>query len=416
MPSVWRIFRKREERESSRDIARRQSVAESIFYRTLDSLLESPLPSDPTEAREHVLTLLHSAEVEVFGQSLDPIIGRFGRLQYDFIARHDVLPPKSQLPKESLLIARELVSAFSQGSSRTRTIARKVLQLVDQAFQAGELAQCEVLLALFDTEKETRRHNERNVFFDRYTRRLFHQRRKQLSPEKINEFRTLAHEDGDEAWVQSTLAWMSEHAGVVFASKQVDPEMAARVDRLDGAQRRAIRSVVRTGMPYERFRPIEAGANLQEIARRMTVRLVQSGPRSNMSHALEAAYFITLSTGKNESDELLFEMDPWLQQTLGVDTPTMLASIHRIARSESTLLRDALERALNEEAPRWVFSSRFTQTQIRSTINHLPHRLRDLDIQSVPEGLYDLEQFVGDLALEVPQRRLSRRLRLRRFI
>lgn len=414
---MWRIFRKRGEHSTSDTV--RRSVGEDLFYRTMENLHAEILPPDPADARERVLEILYAADLEAFGQPIDPIIGRFGRLWYDFIARHDVLPPDSQLPQESLLVARELVTAFAQGSSRTRSSARKVLQLVDQSFQSGNLALCEVLLALFDTEKETRRHNERNVFFDRYTRRMFHQRRKLLSPAEISEFRHLAH-DGhgarDEEWVRSTLSWMATHAGIVFATKQSDPEMVLRFDALSNPQRQALRSVLRIGMPYERFRPLGPDVALTEVARRMVIRLVQHGPRDNMKHALEAAYFVALSAGKNESDELLFEMDPWLAQTIGVDTPTILARVHRASRAEESLLRDALDLALNEEASRWVFASRFTTTQVGAIIESLPRRLRDLDIQSVPEGLYDLEQFVGDLAIEVPQRRLSRRLRLCRFI
>ena len=371
---VWNIFKKRGDEGT-----RKRTLGEQVFYRALDDLRLEDLPPQDVEARARAGELLHAAEAEAFG--------------------------------------RELVGAFAQGSSRTRSSARKVLQLVDQAFQSGNLALCEVLLALFDTEKETRRHNERNVFFDRYTRRMFHQRRRLLTPVEISEFRALANQHSDDnPWVRTTLEWLDNTAGVRFGARQPDPVMTTKFNRLDEEQRQAIQGQLRVRMPYERFRAITDESDLQDVTRRMITRLVQQGPRESMRHALEAAYFVALSAGKNENDELLFEMDPWLSQTVGTDAPTLLSRMHKAARADDSLLRDALDRSLNEEAARWVFSARFTDQQVASVIESLPMRLRDLDIQSVPEGVYDLEQFVGDLAIEAPQRRLSRRLRLCRYI
>lgn len=415
---MWRFFRKRGDGDATGRGDTSHTLAEILFYRALDELQSHELPEDTAEARTEVLAILHRAEEEAFEQQLSPIVGRFGRLWYDFIARHDVIPPPAQLSRESLLVARDLVAAFAQGSSRTRSSARKVLELVDQAFQEGNLALCEVLLALFDTEKETRRHNERNVFFDRYTRRMFHQRRKLLTPTEIADFRSIAIDGNDnEAWVRGTMSWMESNAAIVFGYRAPNAIMAEQFSVLSTAQQQALRSVLRIGFPYERFRSIRPNStDLHAVAQRITERLVQHGPRESMKHALEAAYFVALSAGKNENDELLFEMDPWLGQTLGVDTPTMLAKVHKATRAEENLLKDALDRALNEEASAWVFRAHFTAPDVQTVIQSLPKRLRDLDIQSVPEGLYDLEQFVGDLSIDVPQRRLSRRLRLCRYI
>lgn len=413
---VWRIFRKRGDEHLDSHGREHSTAAELVFYRTLDVLSDSPLPADPVEASERALQILHASEREVLGHSLVEISGRFGRLWYDFIARHDVLPVGHQLDPESLLIARDLVTAFSQGSTRTRAAARKVLQLVDTAFQAGNLALCEVLLALFETEAETQRHNERNVFFDRYTRRMFHQRKRLLTPALVHEFRTLAQQPVGEEWVKETLLWLSNRAGITFCTRQVDAEMTARAALVDEHSRQVLRSVMRVAIPYERFRPIDAQTMLPEVAQRMTLRMLGAGPIVHMRRTLEAAYFVALSSGKNETDELLFDLDPWLRGHLDQDSPTLLGRIHRASRTEDKLIRDAIDLALNEEAGSWVFGSRFTHQQLSSILTALPRKLRDLDLQSVPEGLYDLEQFIGDIALDVPHRRLSRRLRLCQYL
>src|SRR5699024_3642828 len=139
---------------------RRYSMGEEVFYRAMDLLRDEVLPRDPREARSEVIQILHQAEKDIFEEDLDPIPGRFARLWYDFMARHDMLPVDAQMSTQSLLLPRELVMAFAQGSSRTRSLASKVLEQMDRAFQHGNLALCEVLLELFDAEETTRRHNE----------------------------------------------------------------------------------------------------------------------------------------------------------------------------------------------------------------------------------------------------------------
>src|SRR5699024_6944367 len=97
---------------------------------------------------------------------------------------------------------------------------------------------------------------------------------------------------------------------------------------------------------------------------RTAQRIVQRGPFRSMIHTLEAAYFTALHKGKSPSDELLFELDPWMEQTIGVDGPTMLSRIHRAVRQENRLLKDAFEFALNELASQWVISSTFDEAHI----------------------------------------------------
>lgn len=413
---MWRIFRKRGDEPVGSQRRASATVGELIFYRTLDVLGDEVLPADPAAASERALHILHNAETAAFQSAVPEITGRFGRLWYDFIARHDVLPAANQLDHESLFIARDLVNSFAQRSTRTRSAARKVLHLVDNAFQAGNLALCEVLLALFEAEAETQRHNERNIFFDRYTRRMFHQRKRPLTPAAVHEFRTLSAQPFSDEWVKETLLWLSSRAGITFGTRQQDAEMVTRAARVDDHALQVLRGVMRVQLPYERFRAIDARTPLPEVAQRMTLRMLQAGPIVHMRRTLEAAYFVALSSGKNDTDELLFDLDPWLRSKIDADSPALLGRIHRASRVEDILIRDAIDLALNEEASAWVFSSRFAPEQLTNVLTALPRKLRDLDLQAVPEGLYDLEAFVGDVALEVPHRRLSRRLRLCQFI
>ena len=413
---VWRIFRKRGEGDLEPAGRHQATAGERIFYPTLEALAADELPPDAVDAGERVLQILHHAERSAFQVPMTEITGRYGRLWYDFIARHDVLPPANQLDQESLFIARELVSSFAMGSVRTRAAARKVLQLVDASFQSGNLAACEILLALFETEPETQRHNERNVFFDRYTRRMFHQRKRHLTPVDVHEFRTRASQPLGDEWVKETLTWLSSRAGITFATRQLDPEMVARAAKISDHNRNVLRSVVRLSIPYERFRAIAPETNLPEVAQRMSLRMINAGPIVHMKRTLEAAYFVALSSGRNDTDELLFDLDPWLHGQLGVNSPELLGRIHRASRTADKLIAEAIDLALNQEAGGWVFGARFTHEQIFAILTALPRKLRDLDLQSVPEGVYDLESFIGDLALEVPHRRLSRRLRLCQYI
>src|SRR5699024_7804495 len=115
----------------------------------------------------------------------------------------------------------------------------------------------------------------------------------------------------------------------------------------------------------------------------------------------------------SESDELLFDLDPWLTQTLGVDAPAMLSRIHRAVRQENRLLKDAFDVALNELASQWVIASTFDEDHITHLFNNAIQLFNHVDIQIIPEGVYDIEQFIGQLAIDQP---LRWRLRLCRYI
>lgn len=411
---MWSFLKQRSDRIAAALTKRRYSIGEEIFYRTMDLLKEEVVADDRREARAHVLSILHAAEQDIFERTLEPIPGRFSRLWYDFIARHDILPVDAQLSGASLLMARELVMAFAQGSTRTRSLAAKVLQLMDRAFQDGNLALCEVLLELFDAEEGTRRSNERNVFFDRYTRRLFHGRRRLLTPREISRFHGILEEELplEEAATQS-LAWLNNTAGIYFAAYQEDPEMRLRFDALNPSQQDALRNVLRVPMPYERFRILDESIGVALLGQRIAQRMVQRGPYRSMVHTLEAAYFTAVSKGKEESIELLFGMDPWLNDTIGVDAPMMLSRVHRAVRKENRLLKDAFDLALNEQASDWVISSTFDEKKLIKLFTNALQLLDDTDLQLVPEGVYDLEQFIGQLALNQP---IRWRLRLCRYI
>lgn len=411
---MWKFFKKRSDRLAAVLTKRRYSMGEEVFYRTMDLLREETLSSDPREARTRVVHVLHRAEKDIFEQELDPIPGRFARLWYDFMARHDMLPVEAQMSAASLLLARELVMAFAQGSSRTRSLASKVLEQMDRAFQNGNLALCEVLLELFDAEETTRRHNERNVFFDRYTRRLFHGRKKLLTPREISRFDAILEENLPlEEAGQKSLDWLNNTAGIYFRAFHEDPEMRLRYEALTPAQQDALNNVLRVNMPYERFRPLDETLGMSVIGQRIAQRIVQRGPYRSMKHSLEAAYFTALHKGKSESDELLFDLDPWLNNTIGVEAPIMLSRIHRAVRQENRLLKDAFDVALNELASQWVISSTFDEAQITHLFNNALQLFNHVDIQIIPEGVYDIEQFIGQLAIDQPVRW---RLRLCRYI
>jgi len=412
--SVWSFFKNRSDRIAAALIKCRYSMGEEVFYRAMDLLRAKDLSDDPREARSQVIDILHRAEQDIFEQSLPPIPGRFTRLWYDFMARHDILPVDAQMPASSLLLARELVMAFAQGSSRTRALATKVLEQMDAAFQDGNLALCEVLLELFDAEETTRRHNERNVFFDRYTRRLFHGRKKLLTPREIHRFHHILEEDLPfEQAGRKSLHWLNHTAHIYFGAYHEDPEMRLRFDALKPKQQDALNNVLRTPMPYERFRILDESIGIAVLGQRISQRIVQRGPYRSMLHSLEAAYFTALHKGKSPSDELLFELDPWLENTIGVDGPTILSRIHRAVRQENRLLKDAFEIGLNELASPWVISSTFDEADIIRLFTNALHLFSETDIQRIPEGVYDLEQFIGQLAIDQP---IEWRLRLCRYI
>src|SRR5699024_861944 len=123
--------------------------------------------------------------------------------------------------------------------------------------------------------------------FDRYTRRLFHGRRRLLTPREINRFHGILQEEApfEEAGKKS-LDWLNHTAGIYFGAFHEDPEMRVRFDALTPAQQDALNNVLRMPMPYERFRILDESMGISVLGQRTAQRIVQRGPFRSMIHTL----------------------------------------------------------------------------------------------------------------------------------
>lgn len=408
---VWRIFGKTAGSVISR---RDRSVGEAIIATLLNEIGDRPAPDDPVAATEAFDQALRATERDVLGPGLPELSGRFSRVWFDFVLRHDVIPRAQQVDENVLLCARELVAAFGASSNSTRGIARKLLKYVDAAFQDGRLLASEALLSLFDAEPETRRDNERNLLIERIARQTQDQRTRQISPAQQASFRALVseHQDEPDEALAQALRWLREHADIDFHLKMANAAEHKGFTAMDESWQILLRRSTRHSFPPLRFRSLDRTRTPAEALRKSFPTI---SSRPTVLQIVTLCWYLAATGTRHEFDDLLFDAEAWVQDRFGVSLPTLLSEINRAARDPQNSIIDAAERAL---ALRWPASDReLLETQdCERIVAEIPMRLRDLDLNAVPPGAYNIHAFMCDQLLAVPHRRRSRALRLARLL
>ena len=394
------------------------TLGERMSARLLDQLLAEPPPPDEDagELRRRVDRLLLDLEADILGLQPTILAGRFARLWIDFLLRHDALPAEMHLHPDDLRIPREVIVAFHRGEKHIEPLARRMLNQIDRAFREGRLMLCELLLSLFETEAATRRNNERNIFFDRRTRQISAVRRVHLLSGTVARFRahvatTLAESEG----VLPVLEWLSDHAGVRFcAPLRLEPEVQ-RWDELPEPLRTRLDTAYSGRIPTGRYR--HALVADEEWVRAELLRILsERGIRQQLATTVGAIYFVALSAGRCDFDDLLFDADAWVETWSTMRTATLLSEVHRRAHVDRLEVGKAIDDVIAEALRPDVEQDWVTPELISEALHSLHRRLRDIDLNALPAGTYDLSGVVGDTILAVPHRRLSRALRLHRLI
>lgn len=408
---VWRIFGK----TAGGVVGRRdRTVGEAIVAALLSEFAERRAPDDANAAAAIFDQALRSAERDTFGRSLTELQGRFSRVWLDFVLRHDVIPLEQQVDDEVLSCAREMVAAFSAGSNSTRAIARKLLKHVDAGFQDGRLLASEALLSLFDAEPETRRDNERNILVERIARQTQTPRTRTVSGAQLASFRELIseHQDDPEVAMTQSLRWLREHAEIDFNLLMTSAPERKAFSQLDESWQAYLKKSTRQSFPPCRYRSLERLRDPSDALRRA---LPGTNTRAAVIHLLTLCWYLAATGTRHDFDDLLFDLEPWVQEHLGSSLPSLLSDINKAARDPGSSVADAAERAVTLH---W----KLNEPQLLSAdhcarlLADLPMRLRDLDLNAVPPGAYDIQAFLCDQLLVIPHRRRSRALRLARLL
>lgn len=407
---VWNFFQRQ---LHIRSRTKAYTTTEEIFLLALRQLRNDIIPHDATSRDTLILHILCEAESQVFAIPLQPMHKRFCHLWYNFLIQHDIYPPDIQLDDEHLLLARNLVLAFSQNAPGAPRLGKQILGLVDELFQIGNLAMCEVLLELFEASPHIDRTNERNIFFDRYTRRLFDRRRKPLLKRELQTLNAISEEEDSHQKRASILTWLTDTANIQFLLRTESPALQEAYQALTTSQREAVQKTLSCECSYTRLRVMSHFDDLEQTSAQIVDRINQRGAFNIVQRTLQAAYFITLSSGRHEADSLLFDTDPWFEKTTDLKTATLLSSIHKRIRRNNNRIDQAFHHVMQESLSDKPRAMNIQTEHIASMLQALPDFIPLTDFQEVPEGLYDLEQFIGLLAMEQP---IRWRLRLCRIV
>ncbi|MEM1347843.1 MAG: hypothetical protein AAGI01_04745, partial [Myxococcota bacterium] len=136
-----------------------------------------------------------------------------GRVYLGMLIENDRLPVDLHLGMEETLLARDLLVGYFVGHQDFETKAQKLLRIVEQKFSEGQFSQARILLQLFQTDRDTRIRNDRNIFYEDMIQRLGIRRRHPVSEALQQEFEELAHPDDPSTHVNSLelLAWLDAH-------------------------------------------------------------------------------------------------------------------------------------------------------------------------------------------------------------
>lgn len=378
------------------------SYAEGMLDRVLDRFGESaPDPITLLDPLVAVGGALCDLEVED-GQSPPPEPPdrtQFVRTYTKLLLDNDRQPRALQLTAEELALPRALLQSFFTRGATMQLDATKVLRFIEQRFSSGRFGQARLLLQLFETDQQTRRNNERNLFFEEMVLRFLSVRSapahtledpdaglgKTLRANGI-QLNTLGPDQGRQA------AWKS-----------------GLEETLDDAQL----DVLLRFVPGFRWRPHWTAADplaalrdhfgeqdAREFVRQLTLRV----------------YFITLYPGATGFEYLVVKYMEWMAERFEMIPTRILPRLHR----ESTLGQISIDESLAV-----ILDELFSTTSMPlgpvdddaliAAFHATEDLLEDLDIADTAAAEYDLGGIVSYQLFEFDPGTAEALLRLNRL-
>lgn len=342
-------------------------------------------------------------------------VEEFARAWLTVLLDNDRLPPPMQLSAEELRRPRALLEAFFFSPSAVPHEAQALLRFVEGKFSAGQFSQVELLLQLFETDANTRRNNERNLFYEQMIARLMGRRQRPVAPDEAwNGLSADAALSPNEHLVQST-SWLAQHAGVrlhLLDRPATDVEAwAAAAAPLPPDLRAATLRVV----PGWRWRPVHiVPANeLTDIA---YDHVVGVSVAEHTQRLISSAYFVVLATGATGHEPLIARTVQWMSSRFDTVGTRVLPELHRRCSVEEESLSAALRQVFDSMLAAGGTTLEPEPAAAQRAINRCSELFRELDPGSIPEGDYNLGGIMMDLLLGFEHERASEALRLHRIV
>lgn len=353
------------------------TYAEGMLDRVLARLADEPADAeamlDPLVAVGDVLCRLEVEDGKTPAPD-SPDRAQFVRTYTKLLLDNDRQPRSLQLTADELALPRGLLQSFFTRGATMQLDATKVLRFIEQRFSSGRFGQARLLLQLFETDLQTRRNNERNLFFEEMVLRLLSVR---SAPAKTP--------DDPDATLGRTL----RENGIILNTLGPDRE---RVDGWRNGLSDALEDiqldVLLRFVPGQRWRPYWMG---DEPVAAVRTQLGELDLRDFVRELTLRIYFVTLYPGATGYEYLVVQFMEWMGERFQMVPTRILPRLHR----ESTLgqmgIRESLSRLLDELfANPKIDLDPPDDGELTAAFEATEDMLADVDVSDIPAAEYDL--------------------------
>lgn len=383
-----------------------------------------PLDPDASEADDEVgaeedVEILETSEIELSEEEVErltneapgsegrprldsPQVLQAGRMFLGMLLENDRLPLDMQLTVAETMLARDLLLGYFVEDDHFEDKAQELLALVEQKFNEGAFGQAHILLQLFQTDPQTRVTNDRSLFHQGMFLKLGVSAQSLFGDSSVEELPGVDEfDDLDDALEATGRAYASKLQKRLHLFSR-DPERAERWRALANTSRReGAAEVVLRYLPPKRWRPIHDGERPPSQVLRDHI---SAGTAVEyMLRQLEACYFILRAGGDTELEPFLDDFFDWMEETFSVDVVRMMPLLHRQTMSQTDLIADIFEQMVEE----FLYDEleahldKIDQAAIDDAATQALARLREVDLDELPDGHYDFGGLVYDELFEM---------------
>jgi hypothetical protein len=329
-----------------------------------------------------------------------------GRVFLGMLIENDRLPPDLHLGLEETALARDLLVGYFVGASQYEVKAQKLLKIVEQKFSEGLFSQARILLQLFQTDRETRMRNDRNIFYEDMIQRLGIRRRHTVSPELAERYQLLLKEisaEPSEEEILLLLRWLSQHIFIklhLFVRPRAQVETWRKVTSASTLQQ--VTEHFLRYLPPRRWRaPLDITD--RGLAQQLRDHLSPETLSIYVVNHLKACYFVLRAVGDTGLEGYLDTFFNWTRTALDYDATALCPELYRRSMSDgdamSVIFQDIYDRSMRTQAEERLRA--VDDAAIRAALRGVVAHLRLCDINELPPGNYDLGALIFDQVMGV---------------
>jgi hypothetical protein len=333
------------------------------------------------------------------------------------LADNHRLAPALQLSAADLASPRKLLAGYFLKVGDFQHAVKELLATVEQRFDAGQFAQANALLQMFETDQATRRNNERNLFYESMLA-SFTSQRGSRSVRKANWNNELkARRESPWAVAQHWVDLWAGHAGVQFHCLRSTPTTSEPWSRVAAELTDDQRRDLLTRLAAPAMRPLAGSIDPGDLQLHLLNHVACASLSEYLERITLAAYFHTLSTGRTGYENFILEYHEWVGSRFDTIPTRILPTIHRESLEPDRLLSTTVAEQVDALIDRPTRALIVPEPSlVEPALRRINDQMRDVNPASIPEGQYDLGGLVLDEILGLNQSPLHQRIRMHRLL